>query len=1575
MLIWIKGCLNPQEMREKILRSNSEWNQKIIDWLESCHSGEFLTGTHEEISDKVAENMKNADYTDPTQTLPLHPPKLCNIDHTAVNGNNERKPTDCMPCLKWSSWWTCVRNTIDDLLFKSNVHSCDHNLNKNGSRKNNTSSGCKDNRWGKCKARFPRSLFTKSTIDFLTGAITIKKLEPWLNTFTPIVTYLFRCNTDVTSLSSGTAIKAVVIYVSDYITKSSLKTHVVFDSIKSVFHKNSEMIGGTLPMKEKARRIMMKVVNLLSAKMEMGAPMICMYLLDNPDHYTDHIFVPFYWQSYVTEARSYFAENLENSEKHKVALIKCKGRIIGLSPIFDYIYRSAELQNVTLYDWISQFKRIKIPKTGSKNKQENRDIDLLEDSLSRSDFSENSSLDEDLEDFPEEKYELVPPKSIGKNMYIYMPSHPLYATHAAKYNPDNLKNVPNLIGPPLPRRDQGDREYYCSTMLTFFKPWRTGNDLKESNTTWDEEFNKYKFTAQQNQLMQNFNIRYECLDARDDYRAQMKKGVDPLFVGSWENATDNVEDTNNPSLNADIEFDDDPQDLQNIGNAQILRMKNIAQINQILNETGWNKEILKSDYVARHFRPNQILSGSDWNAEVSKKRQEVLDQRNIYNNAKNKGTNRQLHSNSNHNINSVKIIDKSYLQRDFDGGIHKKVITESIKTFNLNSEQKRAFQIIANHAVNESNDQLKMYLGGMGGTGKSQVLKALSHFFETRNESHRFTIVAPTGSAAALLGGSTYHYLFGINEYTKASSMSHIKSRLEGVEYVFLDEVSMLSARDMYKISFQLSSVLNIYDKPFGGMNMVFAGDFAQLPPAIGGENVSLYGRFIGARSSNKKSQEEAIGKALWHQVTTVVILCQNMRQKEQSEDDNKFRTALENMRYKSCTLEDIIFLRSRISSKLPNRPCVTDKNFRDVSIITAKNIRKDEINRIGALRFAQETGQTLTDFYSEDSPKIRGDDIDKSTSKCKVLRVKEISNEMQEILWNQLPSTTDKHIAGKLSLCIGLPIMIRHNFATELCITKGQEGYVYGWQSTIGSKKQRVLDTLFVKLKNPPSPVQFIGLPENVVPITASTKIIKAALLKDAAVQISRTQVEVLVNFSMTDFGSQGKTRPNNVVDLNNLLTHQSYYTALSRSATAKGTIILQGFDPHKITGYASGSLRQEFRELELLDEITALNYCKKLHTTVVGKSRGVLIKAFRKWRGESYIPKNVHKAIRWSKRDPLNESEIFDAWSIKTKDNKQESALKTYKFITNELHGKKRKLENINKITYEKHKVVQPAKKICLNEIVTMSEHAPFIPRGISWGQNSCGYDAALTILYSIWNENPERWSENFKKLENPYLNALILGFDCMHTTNISFEAMRDNFRYFLQASNRREFKFGQYISIATLFETLCEGLDNIQIIYKVCINQHSFYTCSSSSVLLSTGTNLFDSINQWISSYSEPTRQACSICNLPLYLKHTFDNIPEFLVFDFGGLNNDFEINKSILLSKDGIQYLFKLRGVIYFSQNHFTSRVITQSGQIWFHDGMTLQHSMRYEGLLDTELCPDIFYSNGGNAILAIYTQDR
>ncbi len=121
-----------------------------------------------------------------------------------------------------------------------------------------------------------------------------------------------------------------------------------------------------------------------------------------------------------------------------------------------------------------------------------------------------------------------------------------------------------------------------------------------------------------------------------------------------------------------------------------------------------------------------------------------------------------------------------------------------------------------------------MYIGGMGGTGKSQVLKALSHFFELHNETNRFVIVAPTGTAASLLGGSTYHYMFGINEHSGTlRNFTKVLLRLSGVDYVFFDEVSMLLARDLYRISYQLAHTFNKSEAPFGGMNMVFCGDFA----------------------------------------------------------------------------------------------------------------------------------------------------------------------------------------------------------------------------------------------------------------------------------------------------------------------------------------------------------------------------------------------------------------------------------------------------------------------------------------------------------------------------------------------------------------------------------------------------------------------------------------------------------------------------------------------------------------------------------------------------------------------------
>ncbi|KAJ7763770.1 hypothetical protein B0H16DRAFT_1253326, partial [Mycena metata] len=70
-----------------------------------------------------------------------------------------------------------------------------------------------------------------------------------------------------------------------------------------VLHENSDPLDAEVKRKDKCRRLLMKIVNSLSTKMEIGSPMAAMYLLENPDHYTSHVFTVCWWRNYVSEVR------------------------------------------------------------------------------------------------------------------------------------------------------------------------------------------------------------------------------------------------------------------------------------------------------------------------------------------------------------------------------------------------------------------------------------------------------------------------------------------------------------------------------------------------------------------------------------------------------------------------------------------------------------------------------------------------------------------------------------------------------------------------------------------------------------------------------------------------------------------------------------------------------------------------------------------------------------------------------------------------------------------------------------------------------------------------------------------------------------------------------------------------------------------------------------------------------------------------------------------------------------------------------------------------------------------------
>ena len=249
--------------------------------------------------------------------------------------------------------------------------------------------------------------------------------------------------------------------------------------------------------------------------------------------------------------------------------------------------------------------------------------------------------------------------------------------------------------------------------LHFFKPWWRGLDLKDSvQASWDDTFNKHDFRNQEVQLMKIFNICYECLNARDDYRAQLKNGIDKHLIGSWEN----FEDENRHDLESfqritenEIIYDDIPVDPKAHGKNFLLWLKNMIMMKMILTDNGWiNAKTSSASQPSDTFKPDCVLSSHEWEADVKKMKQKILDKRNE-NNKFITEIDSKLQTSSGFKENIVKIVDKSYLEKSFIAGEHTKKIDDTVLKFGLNKEQERAFQIVANHSVSPHQDQFRYF--------------------------------------------------------------------------------------------------------------------------------------------------------------------------------------------------------------------------------------------------------------------------------------------------------------------------------------------------------------------------------------------------------------------------------------------------------------------------------------------------------------------------------------------------------------------------------------------------------------------------------------------------------------------------------------------------------------------------------------------------------------------------------------------------------------------------------------------------------------------------------------------------
>ncbi|KAF8802855.1 hypothetical protein BYT27DRAFT_7226214 [Phlegmacium glaucopus] len=550
---------------------------------------------------------------------------------------------------------------------------------------------------------------------------------------------------------------------------------------------------------------------------------------------------------------------------------------------------------------------------------------------------------------------------------------------------------------------------------------------------------------------------------------------------------------------------------------------------------------------------------------------------------------------------------------------------------------------------------------------------------------------------------------------------------------------------------------------------------------------------------------------------------------------------------------------------KTQKRQTLTDPNFRNVSVITSLNTQKDQINDLGQKRKGIQRSKKASADVN-------------------------IPINIQQILWNCSPHSSE-HFPGKLSLCLGLPVMIRNNDATELCITKGQEAYIIGWDAIEGPQKQNVLETLYLELKHPPKPMQLPHLPKNVIPMTKTSKNVKYKLPND---------LNVLPNFSMTDYASQGRTCLYNVVNLSHCQNFQSI-------SSAAGTLIIQGFNSNKITQGLSGHLHQEFRELNLLNDITMKIYGGHINKTYFGPLHNPMIHKYLTEFKTKNETNNLHHDSTWI--------DIENSLQTKEEDDKDKSKCKIST------------LQTIDK------DIETTPKKIKISSLVSNSL-SPW--DSINY---SCAYNSLFTLLHHIWDEGQLIHKAYFEN-GTQYLQLLNSGFLLLSSNQCTFEIIHDHLRTLLHHKKPLQYHFGKnYTDI--------DELESYGTSHSQCWNHYTTVGwCSSDYENLQHKATIQQYINFKVNKKNKKTHKNCPKCfrftkkNFPLYNTQYINKLPPILIF---ALVPWIDINNSPTFNISNSSKHYILKGIIYTNGNHFTTRLIDKIFNVWYHDGQTT-HSL-------------------------------
>tara|TARA_Y100000389_G_C17466636_1_gene526258 strand:+ start:1564 stop:2865 length:1302 start_codon:yes stop_codon:yes gene_type:complete len=305
-----------------------------------------------------------------------------------------------------------------------------------------------------------------------------------------------------------------------------------------------------------------------------------------------------------------------------------------------------------------------------------------------------------------------------------------------------------------------------------------------------------------------------------------------------------------------------------------------------------------------------------------------------------------------------------------------------------------------------------IFVTGPGGSGKSELIRHIVKYGEIQNKN--IQVCALTGCATVLLqckGAKTIHSWSGIgigngSQYdiiNRISNNKHKKIAWKNIDILIVDEVSMMSKHLFDLLDIIGKKVRRNNNLPFGGIQLVFSGDFYQLPP-------------VSRNSEQKEMSDFCFESNNWNKTFESIIQLKKIFR----QTDNIYAEILNQIRIGKLKKRGYALIQNRVGK-------ICENSIIKPTILLPKKKEVDKIN-------------------SYELKKLNTEEIIYGVSLVKDIQKKCIincSNEQEEYEYKQLQTT----ISGEttITLKIGTQVMCTANIETdgETPLVNGTQGII----------------------------------------------------------------------------------------------------------------------------------------------------------------------------------------------------------------------------------------------------------------------------------------------------------------------------------------------------------------------------------------------------------------------------------------------------------------------------------------------------------------------------------------------------